>query len=64
MHDRRPAFAHVTIQPDEAPTGAFFKFAIRVPNESGVPNSKVSVTFPENLIFVSFHPKEGWTPGR
>lgn len=56
-----PAFAHVTIQPSEAPVGAFFKFAIRVPNESDVPNSKVVVTFPENLIFVSFQPKEGWT---
>lgn len=56
-----PAFAHVTIQPDEAPTGAFFKFAIRVPNESDVPNSEMSVTFPENLIFVSFQPKDGWT---
>lgn len=56
-----PAFAHVTIQPSEGPVGAFLKFAIRVPNESDVPNSKVVVTFPENLIFVSFQPKEGWT---
>lgn len=56
-----PALAHVTVQPDEAPTGAFFKFAIRVPNERDVANSKISVTFPENLIFVSFQPKEGWS---
>lgn len=56
-----PAFAHMEIQPDEAPAGAFFKFAIRVPNERDVGNSKVSVTFPENLIFVTFQPKEGWT---
>ncbi len=55
-----PAFAHVTIQPNEAPTGSFFKFAVRVPNESDVANTKVEVTFPENLIFVSFQPKAGW----
>jgi uncharacterized protein YcnI len=33
---------------------------VRVPNERDVPNSKITVTFPENLIFVSFQPKEGW----
>lgn len=55
-----PAFAHVTIQPSEAPAGAFYRFAIRVPNERDVHNSKIAVTFPENLISVSFQPKAGW----
>lgn len=55
-----PALAHVTIQPSEAPAGAFYRFAIRVPNERDVANRKLTVTFPDNLIFVSFQPKEGW----
>lgn len=54
------AHAHVTIQPNEAPAGAFFRFVIRVPNERDVPTTKVRVKFPENLIFTSFQPKEGW----
>jgi periplasmic copper chaperone A len=55
------AQAHVTIQPNEAPAGAFFRFVVRVPNERDVPTTKVRVEFPENLIFTSFQPKEGWT---
>ena len=54
------AQAHVTVQPNEAPAGAFFRFVIRVPNERDVPTTKVRVEFPENLIFTSFQPKEGW----
>ncbi|HVF52019.1 MAG TPA: YcnI family protein [Actinomycetota bacterium] len=56
-----PAIAHVTVQPNEAPTGAFFKFNVRVPNErDDAGTTKVTVHFPENLIFVSFQPKAGW----
>ncbi|MEA2452125.1 MAG: hypothetical protein QOG04_835 [Actinomycetota bacterium] len=55
------AQAHVTIQPNEAPAGAFFRFVIRVPNERDVPTTQIKVEFPENLIFTSFQPKEGWT---
>ena len=54
------AQAHVTIQPNEAPAGAFFRFVVRVPNERDVPTTAVRVEFPENLIFTSFQPKEGW----
>lgn len=54
------AHAHVTVQPNEAPAGAFFRFVIRVPNERDVPTTKIRVEFPENLIFTSFQPKEGW----
>ena len=54
------AQAHVTVQPNEAPAGAFFKFVIRVPNEREVPTTKVKVEFPNNLIFTSFQPKQGW----
>jgi uncharacterized protein YcnI len=55
------AQAHVTVQPEEAPAGAFFKFVVRVPNErDDAATTKVRVMFPENLIFTSFQPKEGW----
>lgn len=55
------AQAHVTIQPNEAPAGAFFRFVIRVPNERDVATTQVRVEFPQNLAFTSFQPKEGWT---
>lgn len=55
------AQAHVTVQPNEAPVGAFFKFVVRVPNErDDASTTQVRVMFPENLIFTSFQPKEGW----
>lgn len=56
-----PASAHVTVQPNEAPAAAFFRFVVRVPNErDDADTTKVRVDFPDNLIFVSFQPKEGW----
>lgn len=56
-----PALAHVTVQPNEAPTGAFFRFVVRVPNErDDADTTRVEVDFPDNLIFVSFQPKDGW----
>lgn len=57
----QPALAHVTVQPAEAPTGAFFKFVVRVPNErDDAATTRVTVTFPDNLIFVSFQDVPGW----
>ena len=56
-----PALAHVTVQPNEAPTASFFRFVVRVPNErDDAATTKVEVDFPDNLAFVSFQPKEGW----
>jgi uncharacterized protein YcnI len=56
-----PAPAHVTVQPSEAPVGAFFKFVVRVPNErDDAATTRVTVTFPDNLIFVSFQDVPGW----
>lgn len=55
-----PAFGHVTVQPNEAPIGAFFRFVVRVPTERpDAATTKVEVRFPD-LIFVSFQPKDGW----
>ncbi len=56
-----PALAHVTVQPTEAPTGAFFRFVVRVPTERpNADTTKVEVQFPDGLFFVSFQPKDGW----
>lgn len=56
-----PAGAHVTVQPNEAPAGAFFRFVVRVPNEQDeADTTKVEVDFPDDLVFVSFQPKDGW----
>jgi periplasmic copper chaperone A len=56
-----PAFAHVTVQPNEAPTGAFYGFAVRVPNERpNAATTKVEVQFPETVTNVSVQPHTGW----
>lgn len=56
------AFAHVTVQPEEAPAGSFFRFVVRVPNErDDAATTRVVVEFPDDLAFVSFQPKPGWT---
>jgi len=56
-----PALAHVTIQPNEAPAGAFFAFAVRVPNErDDADTTEVTVDLPDDLVTVSFQPKQGW----
>ena len=56
-----PVWAHVTVQPNEAATGAFARFVVRVPNERGdADTTKVEVELPP-LAFVSFQPKAGWT---
>ena len=55
------ALAHVTVQPNEAPAGSFFRFAVRVPTErDDASTTKVTIKLPENLAFVGFQPKEGW----
>ena len=56
-----PALAHVTVQPPEAPTGSFFAFAVRVPNERpDASTTKVEVQFPETVTNVSVQPHPGW----
>lgn len=56
-----PAGAHVTVQPNEAATGAFARFVVRVPTEREVATVKVEVQLPEELVSVSFQPAPGWT---
>jgi len=56
-----PAFAHVTVQPNEAGVGSFSRFVVRVPNETpDAATTKIEVQFPETVTNVSFQPKDGW----
>jgi uncharacterized protein YcnI len=55
------AQAHVTLQPNEAPEGAYTVLDVRVPNESDSENTtKVAVQFPEGFGDVSFQAVPGW----
>jgi uncharacterized protein YcnI len=57
-----PAWAHVTVQPQEATTGSFARFVVRVPNErDDAATVKVEVRFPDTVTNASFQPKDGWT---
>jgi uncharacterized protein YcnI len=58
------AFAHVTVNPSEAPQGGFAKLDFRVPNEKAdASTNKVEIVFPEDAVipFVSVQPVPGWT---
>lgn len=55
-----PAWAHVTVQPEEALAESFSKFVLSVPNErDDASTTKVEVKFPP-LAFVGFADVEGW----
>ena len=54
-----PAYAHVTVQPNEAVSGSFSRFVVRVPTEKNVPTIEVRVELPP-LAFLAFEDKEGW----
>jgi periplasmic copper chaperone A len=55
------AEAHVTLQPNEAPEGAYTVLDVRVPNESDSSNTtKVAVQFPEGFADVSYQEVPGW----
>jgi len=55
------AQAHVTVQPSEAPEGAYTVLDVRVPNESDSENTiKVAVQFPEGFGDVSYQAVPGW----
>lgn len=59
-----PAYAHVTVNPDEAPKGSFTKVTFRVPNETDTSNTtSVEVNMPEDATIanVSVKPVPGWT---
>ena len=57
-----PAFAHVTLETQEAPVGGTYKAVLRVPHGcEGSPTVKIRVQIPEGVIAVKPMPKPGWT---
>jgi uncharacterized protein YcnI len=56
------ARAHVTLQPNTAPAGAFTLEAVRVPNElDDAVTTKVDVQLPHGFAAASYEPVPGWT---
>lgn len=57
-----PAFAHVSLEKDEAPVGSTYKAVFRVPHGcEGAPTNVVRVQIPEGVIAIKPMPKAGWT---
>jgi uncharacterized protein YcnI len=60
-----PVWAHVTVDPGQAPKGSYTKLIFRVPSEMALANTvKFDVKFDENhpIPTVAIKPKAGWTP--
>jgi uncharacterized protein len=58
-----PAWAHVSVSPDEAPAGSFTTLTFQVPNEEAdATTTKVEVTFPADpaIADASVQPVTGW----
>jgi len=53
--------AHAVVFPAEAPTGAYQKYVLRVPNERDFPTIGVGITFPSGVRVISFDEIPGWT---
>jgi len=57
-----PAFAHVTLETQEAKVGSTYKAVFRVPHGcEGAATLKVRLQIPEGFIAVKPMPKAGWT---
>jgi periplasmic copper chaperone A len=56
------AFAHVTLESNQAPMGTAYKAVLRVPHGcNGSPTTALRVRIPEGIIDVKPMPKPGWT---
>lgn len=56
------AFAHVSLEKNEAPAGSTYKATFRVPHGcEGKPTNVVRIRIPDGVISVKPMPKPGWT---
>jgi uncharacterized protein YcnI len=53
--------AHAVVFPPEAPTGAYQRYTLRVPNERDFATVAVAITFPSSVRVISFDEVPGWT---
>ncbi|TCT08168.1 DUF1775 domain-containing protein [Aquabacter spiritensis] len=57
-----PAFAHVTLDQQQATSGTFYKAVLKVPHGCGTAaTTAISVTLPEGVVSAKPQPKPGWT---
>lgn len=55
------AYAHVTLETQQAPVESLYKAVLRVPHGcKGSPTTEIKVRIPEGVIGVKPQPKEGW----
>jgi len=54
------ASAHAVVFPKKSTPGAYEKYVLRVPNEKGVPTTRVEIRFPAGIRVVSFADVAGW----
>lgn len=57
-----PAFAHITLETQQAAVGSTYKAVLRVPHGcDGAATTAIKVQIPEGVIAVKPMPKAGWT---
>ena len=54
------ALAHAVVFPKKSAPGAYEKYVLRVPNEKGIPTTRVEIRFPQSIRVVSFGDVAGW----
>jgi uncharacterized protein YcnI len=54
------AHAHAVVFPQRSTPGAYEKYVLRVPNEKGVPTTRVEIRFPAEVRVISFADVAGW----
>lgn len=56
-----PAFAHVTLDPPEAPANGYVRVALRVPHGcAGAATERLTLRLPEDVFSAKPMPKPGW----
>lgn len=56
-----PAFAHITLETQQAVAGSYYKAVVRVPHGcDGSPTTRVRVRIPDGAIGIKPQPKPGW----
>ncbi len=61
MLSATPAFAHVTVKPNEVGAAAFQTFTVGVPVEKDIPTTEIRLVIPDGLKYVTPNVKPGWT---
>ena len=54
------AHAHAVVFPRKSAPGAYEKYVLRVPNEKGIPTTRVEIRFPRTVRVISFGDVAGW----